>query len=376
MTKDKEVIASTKSSIPDRIAEYEAEITNTKYNKKTQHSIGILKAKIAQLKEKAETRASSQKAGLGFSVRKSGDATVVILGFPSVGKSTLLNDITNAKSLVGAYDFTTLDVIPGLLEINHAKIQILDIPGIVYGAAEGKGRGREVLSMVRSADLLMILIDVLKPQQYDFIVNELYNAKIRINQKAPDVKIARTAIGGIRIGSTVRLTKLTKETIKAMLLEMRVSNADVVLRTDCDADQFIDAVEANRTYMAAINVVNKIDTASTEQIAIVQQKIKPDLMISAQDKINTEALKQLIFERLNFVRIYLKQPGKEPDMKEPLIMRKPATIERLCERLHREFINKFRFARIWGKSSRFPGQRLLRLDHLLEDKDIVEIHLR
>jgi uncharacterized protein len=376
MPKDKEVIASSKSSIQDRIAEYEAEIANTKYNKKTQHSIGILKAKIAQLKEKAETRASSQKAGLGFGVRKSGDATVVILGFPSVGKSTLLNDITNAKSLVGAYDFTTLDVIPGLLEINHAKIQILDIPGIVYGAAEGRGRGREVLSMVRAADLLMILIDVQKPKQYDFIANELYSAKIRINQKAPDVKIARTALGGIRIGSTVRLTKLTKETIKAMLLEMRVSNADVVLRTDCDADQFIDAVEANRTYMNAITVVNKIDTATQDQIYDVQQRLKPDLMISATDKTNTEQLKQLIFERLNFVRIYLKQPGKEPDMKEPLIMRKPATMERLCERLHREFINKFRFARVWGKSSRFPGQRLLRLDHELEDKDIVEIHLR
>ncbi len=376
MPKDKEVIASSKSSIQDRIAEYEAEITNTKYNKKTQHSIGILKAKIAQLKEKAETRQASQKAGLGFGVRKSGDATVVILGFPSVGKSTLLNDITNAKSLVGAYDFTTLDVIPGLLEVNHAKIQILDIPGIVYGAAEGKGRGREVLSMVRAADLLMILVDVLKPKQYEFIVNELYNAKIRINQKAPDVKIARSAIGGIRIGATVKLTKLNKDTIKAMLLEMRVSNGDVVLREDVDADQLIDAIEGNRTYMSAIAVVNKIDTASEEQARACQQRIKPDIMVSAQNKTNTEQLKQLIFERLNFVRIYLKQPGKEPDMKEPLIMRKPATIEKLCERLHREFINKFRFARVWGKSSRFPGQRLLRLDHQLEDKDIVEIHLR
>jgi len=376
MPKDKEVIASSKSSIQDRIAEYEAEIANTKYNKKTQHSIGILKAKIAQLKEKQETRQASQKAGLGFGVRKSGDATVVILGFPSVGKSTLLNDITNAKSLVGAYDFTTLDVIPGLLEYNNAKIQILDIPGIVYGAAEGKGRGREVLSIVRSADLLMILIDVHKPKQHDFILQELYRAKIRINQKAPNVKIARTAIGGIRIGVTVKLTKLTLETIKAMLLEMRVSNADVVIREDIDADQLIDAIEGNRTYMSAIKVVNKIDTANEEQARACLQRVKPDIMVSATNKTNTGQLKELIFQRLSFIRVFLKQPGKEPDMREPLIMRKPATLKDLCDRLHRDFVAKFRFARMWGKSSRFPGQKILRLDHLLEDMDVVEIHLR
>ena len=81
----------------ERIKEFEEELKKTKYNKKTQHHIGLVKAKIARLKEKSEQKKKGGKKGEGFSVRKSGDATVVLIGFPSVGKSTLLNKITNAE---------------------------------------------------------------------------------------------------------------------------------------------------------------------------------------------------------------------------------------------------------------------------------------
>jgi hypothetical protein len=88
-------------------------------------------------------------AGSGFDVSKSGDARIALVGFPSVGKSTFLSKITKTKSEVAAYSFTTLTAIPGVLEYGGAEIQILDLPGIIEGASEGKGRGRQVISAAK-----------------------------------------------------------------------------------------------------------------------------------------------------------------------------------------------------------------------------------
>src|SRR3989338_4757013 len=140
-----------------KIKELEEELRTTKYNKATQGHIGLVKAKIALLKEKQESRSQSKtgKSDHGYSVRKSGDGTVLLLGFPSTGKSTLLNKLTDAHSEVAAYAFTTLTCIPGIMEYQQAKIQILDVPGVVEGAASGRGRGREVLAVIRNADLVL-----------------------------------------------------------------------------------------------------------------------------------------------------------------------------------------------------------------------------
>ena len=101
----------------------------------------------AQLLEPAPGAGSG--GGTGFDVSKSGDARIALVGFPSVGKSTFLSKITKTKSEVAAYSFTTLTAIPGVLEYGGAEIQILDLPGIIEGASEGKGRGRQVISAAK-----------------------------------------------------------------------------------------------------------------------------------------------------------------------------------------------------------------------------------
>ena len=68
---------------------------------------------------------------------KAGDARVAMIGFPSVGKSTLLGKLTQTASAMGAYEFTTLTCIPGNIEYRDARIQLLDLPGIIEGASGG-----------------------------------------------------------------------------------------------------------------------------------------------------------------------------------------------------------------------------------------------
>lgn len=361
-----------------KIKELEERISNTKYNKKTQHAIGQYKAQLARLKEKEMTRTTGGGGGAseGYSVKKSGDATVVLLGFPSVGKSTLLNKLTNANSEVGEYAFTTLDVIPGLLEYKHAKIQVLDVPGIVEGAASGRGRGREVLAVLRSADLILMLIDVNQPKQYRKVLKEVYDTGLRLNKTKPDVIIRKTSKGGLAIGATLKLTKITKETVAAILKEYRIMNADVVIRTDINEDEFIDSVENNKKYVPGVTVITKVDMAHPDDLKRAQEKINPDLIISAHADLNIDKLKDLIFDSLGFIRIYCKEVNKKADMDVPLIMQEPVTIKDMCNKLHKDFVDKFKFAKVWGKSAKFDGQMFHKPIHKLQDGDIVEIHTR
>lgn len=368
-------VKSHESAHDRKVKELEEELSTTKYNKKTQGHIGLVKAKLAKIKEDYQRKAASKGKGEGFSVKRSGDATAIIVGFPSVGKSTLLNAITNANSPVGAYAFTTLTCIPGLMEYNHSKIQVLDVPGIVEGAATGRGRGREVLACAQSADLVIILLDVFHPEHLEVVKREIFETGLRINQKPPQVKISKKARGGIDIGTTVKLTKINKETIMGILKEFRLDNSSIVVREDITDDQLIDVIEGNKKYIPAITVLNMIDMVNAKELERIKAITKPDICISAEKRVNTEELKGMIFRKLDFIRVYCKEAGKKADVDVPLIMRRGNTLRDVCMKLHKDFISKFRFARIWGKSVKFDSMIIKNLEHKLEDKDIVEIHL-
>lgn len=359
-----------------QIKELENELKKTKYNKATQGHIGIVKAKLAMLKEKQISRSQKKtgKSEYGYTVRKSGDATILLLGFPSTGKSTILNRLTGAKSEVAAYAFTTLTVIPGVMEYKQAKIQILDVPGVVAGAASGRGRGREVLAVIRNADLVLIIVDVTHPEHYDAILREVREADIRINKTKPEVYIKKTTRGGIQIGKTVSL-EIDDETIRKVLWEFKITNANVLIRSPITVDELIDCIENNKKYLPAIICLSKADLLPPEKVQRIKEELRADIVISAEQNKNIEALKELIFQKLNFIRIYLKEPGNDVDLKDPMIIQKNAAIRDICDKLHRDFANKFRFARVWGKSTKYPGQKLM-LAHKLADQDILEIHLK
>jgi small GTP-binding protein len=361
-------------ALEEEIKAIEDEISKTKYNKATEGHIGRLKSKLARMRDEVQKRASSKSGGEGFSVKKSGDASVVLVGFPSVGKSTLLNSLTGTESAVAAYEFTTLDVVPGAMDHKGATIQILDVPGLVRGAASGRGRGKEVIAVIRNADLAVILLDVFQLVHYEVLLQELYEAGIRVNSRPPDITIKKKARGGVIISSTVDL-ELSEDTIKTILGEYRIHNANVLIRENISIDQLIDAVLGNRKYLPGIVVINKIDLADEYALRACKEKFPDAILVSADKKVHIEELKDKLFEKLGFIRIFMKPQGKEADMEEAMIIRYGSTIGDVCDKLHRDFRKRFRYAQIWGTSAKHEGQRA-GLDHTMDDNDILTLVLR
>ena len=364
-------------TIEDRIKEVEDEIRKTEYNKKSSHHIGKLKAKVARLKQEAElARSKGGGAGKHFAVKKSGNATVALLGPPNTGKSTLINRMTEAQSEVGNFAFTTTDIQPGALRYGGALIQILDMPGIVPGASAGRGRGKEVLGVARSADLLVIYIDVFD-MSLEAVVQEARGVGIRPNEKPPEISFAKRERGGITINSTTRMTRLDDNTAKGILNEFGIVNGDVVFRMNASADDLIDFLSAKCVYLPAIVALNKIDMVSPEELRSRLARLKGWKVypISAEKGTGLEELKKGIYEALEFRRVYLRPHGGEVDRTQPLILKRGGTVGDVCDHLHKDFRRKFRYALVWGASVKFGGQRV-GVDHTLAEGDVLTIVLR
>jgi hypothetical protein len=363
-------------TIEEEIRTIEDELRKTPYNKATQHHIGRLKAKLARLKDELQKQATAKSAARreGYAVKKSGDATIVMVGFPSVGKSTLLNSLTGTSAEVAEYDFTTLEVIPGMLLYKGARMQFLDVPGLIQGAAAGRGHGKEVLSVMRNADMILIMVDILQPQQHETLVKELYDAGIRINKKPPDVALRKTGRGGITVSSTVDL-ELDEQVIRAVMAEYKIHNADLLIRERITLDELIDVAIGNRTYIQALTVINKIDLVDSERLRSCLERFPDAVPISASLGLHIEALIERIYNELAFMRIYMKPRAASPDMDNPFVIRRDATVADVCSTIHRDFVEKFRYARIWGRSVKYGGQRV-GLSHVLADGDVVSVVMR
>ena len=363
------------ADIEKQIKDIEDEIFNTQKNKATEHHIGKLKAKIAKLRAEVDKRKSAGGKGKGFAIKKQGDATIGLIGFPSVGKSTLLNQLTHAKSRVGDYDFTTLNAVPGMMKYKGAEVQIFDLPGLISGAAQGKGRGREVLSAVRNADLILFMIDAHHEDHLDIMANELFKAGLRLNQKKPDVVIRKTGEGGIFVTSTVKLSVLNEDVVKSIASEY-VVNAEIIIREDINEDQLIDIFIENRVYVPAVVVVNKIDLLTVselqQKINVIKKRGCKVISISALKGTGIDELREAIFSELRFIRVFMKPVGKKADMDEPLILKIGNTVKDACNKLHRDFKDKFRYANVTGPSAKHDIQKV-GLDHILHDGDILTI---
>ena len=154
------------------------------------------------------------------------------------------------------------------MKYKGARIQVLDLPGIIEGAADGKGRGRQVISTARTCNLILIVLDSGKPVTHKKIIEaELNSFGIRINQKPPEVKFIKREQGGIDYQQIAPQTKgMNADVCRSVLKEYKISCATIILREDITVDQFIDVIEGNRAYIPVLYVFNKMDAITIEEL--------------------------------------------------------------------------------------------------------------
>ncbi|CDS12492.1 Putative Developmentally-regulated GTP-bindingFT protein 2 [Lichtheimia ramosa] len=359
--------------ILEKIQDIENEIRRTQKNKATEYHLGLLKAKLAKYRvQLIEGSKTKSEKGEGFDVMKSGDARVVMIGFPSVGKSTLLNKLTTTESVAAAYEFTTLTCVPGKFTYKGANIQLLDLPGIIEGASQGKGRGRQVIAVARTADVVLMMLDATKSsRQRELLEAELEAVGIRLNQSFPNVSFKIKKAGGISFNATVKLNYLDAKMVQNILHDYKIFNADIVIREDITVDQFIDVILGNRRYIKCIYCYNKIDQITMEELDRLAREPNT-VVVSCEQDLNMDYLVETIWKKLNLMRVYTKRRGELPDFDDGLIVRNGATIEHVCHAIHRSLAQSFRYALVWGTSTKHNPQRV-GINHLVHDEDVVQV---
>ncbi|KAL8863420.1 MAG: hypothetical protein Q9178_000101 [Gyalolechia marmorata] len=385
-------------NITEKIKEIEDEMRRTQ--KQGYCKLARLRA---QLLEPAPGAGSG--GGSGFDVSKSGDARIALVGFPSVGKSTFLSKITKTKSEVAAYSFTTLTAIPGVLEYGGAEIQILDLPGIIEGASEGKGRGRQVISAAKAcrsitSDLILMILDATKKaEQRALIEAELEAVGIRLNREPPHVSsicniyLKAKKAGGMKITFQSPPKNLDEKMLYNILRDYKMLNCEVLVRDEnATVDDFIDVImKDHRKYIKwyvlincicgkdiselkespSLYVYNKIDSVSLDFLDKLARE--PDTVVmSCELDLGIQDVVERCWHELQLLRIYTKRKGEVPDFSEALIVRNHSSIEDVCDQVHRTLKETFKYAMVWGASARHVPQRV-GLSHVVADEDVVSI---
>ncbi|KNH09745.1 GTP-binding protein [Perkinsela sp. CCAP 1560/4] len=361
----------------------EDEIAKTQKNKATEYHLGKLKGKLAQIKKQVLEN-STHKAGSNepnFEVRKKGNVRVALVGLPSVGKSSFLNRVTKTHSVAASYDFTTLTCIPGMYVHKGTEIQILDLPGIVDGAVtESKGRGRQVVSTARTADLILMMIDATQAeQQRRIITKELSAVGIRLNRALPHVYfrkfVSKGSLNIIRFSCTCPTplqNGLSEELVKELLKQMDIYNAEVILHEDCTVEDFLDVIGGSARSIPCLYAYNKIDCLMMDEVDRLA-RLPCSGVLSLQMDLNVEQVKEDIWSLMDIVRVYGKPKNERPDFLTPHILRSGrCSVEDLCNAIHKDMVNKFRYALVWGRSAKQQPQQV-GIQHKLMDEDVVQI---
>jgi ribosome-interacting GTPase 1 len=277
--------------------------------------------RLSKLKSQQQTKRATSRRDAGYRIDPEGAGQAVLVGPPNVGKSSLVAALTNATPEVAEFPHTTRIPAPGMMPYENIQIQLVDTPPISREFVEPW-----LPDIIRRADIILLIVDV----------------------------------------TTDPMTHV-EETI-ALLEEKRIAPIRLA---------HLHADNQGWTFKPVLVVGNKTDDPAREEDFQIFRKLLEDdwpaVSVSAATGRNFDTLKQVLYERLEIVRVYAKPRGKAPEHDAPFVLKKGSTVEDLAGKIHKEFVEKFKFAKVWGKEV-YDGQMIQR-DYVLQDGDVVEVHL-
>ena len=288
-------------------------------HKGTDHLKADLRRKLSKLKETPVKKPGTKHADI-FYIQRSGAGQVALIGTPNCGKSSILAAITNAKVNVADFPFATGTPVPGMATFENVQIQLIDMPPIT---ADYIAPGQ--VGTYRNCDVIAIVIDL-----------------------SADVE----------------------QQLNICLVFLESRNLLIDSETTA-ADQ-----QGNPLGKRVFCICTKSDIAKPGALETLKQLCGHRfefIEISTETSSGLDELVSVLFRMLNIIRVYAKPPGKKPDMNEPFTLPAGSTVMDLATAIHRELAEKLKSARIWGTGV-YDGQNVQR-NHVLNDKDIIELHL-
>jgi len=340
-----------------------------------------IKRKIALLKSETQTRRRQSAArGMERTLERAGAAQVAIVGVTNVGRSSLLAGVTGAKPLVASYPFTTKENTPGMLQFEDLQLQLIEVPAMVPGG-DGKATFQEgTAELLRNCDGLILMVDLSADpvEQLEEALSDLARLQISAVKLQSNITLRRTRSGGVQLVTAGRLVGCTREQVESLVRSYGISHAIVRTTGDVSLDEIEDVIlETSLTYKPTLIVANKSDLRETSGnvtrlLDNVGSKL-PILVTSCLTRQGVSELGKRLFGLLGLVRVYTKEPNASAPSPDPFVVKNGTTTGELSRQIHSTLFRQFKYARVWGKSVSYPGERV-GVDHTLLDGDIVEIH--
>ncbi|MCW4009305.1 MAG: 50S ribosome-binding GTPase [Candidatus Bathyarchaeota archaeon] len=369
-----------------KLQKYQEFLAAVPQHKGTMKLRGQVKKKMAvirkDLDEKRQKRVGLRSGGPKFFIEKEGSAQIALIGMTNVGKSSLLAAVTNAKVDVSPVPFTSRDPVPSIMNYKDIQLQIVETPAVTEGSADGKLWGAQTMASARNSDGLLLMVDLScdPVRQLQVILGELDKARIATSKPKGKVEIDRKHTGtALRIVLVGKLKDCNMRDVEELLRSYRINDAIVKISGEIALDDVEEAIFETTMFKPTLIVANKLDITGAEaNLRMLQQHVQgklPVIAVSCEKKFGLEKMSEAVFNTLDIIRIYTKEPSKRDPSDKPFTLKRGATLQDLAKSIHGEFIKNFAYARVWAKRLVFSPQKV-GLTFALEDGDIVEIHTK